>query len=668
MKKNEITALSRITKFLVLAAVLLATGCSAPNHKTAEEDKKGIAIDDSIRCHSPHVRKIIADAMQTARDSMEYYGHVTRLGFYFTLSPTPDSALTWLAQSEAFARRNPSAEGKQLLAKTYNAQAAYYHHLHINTEKSIALYNKAYQLMMESGCNQEAHNVCANIGDAYIYESKFYTAASWYRRALFLTDSLRLPTQEKVSLYMGLAQIYRLMGDNEQALKAYQSVDKHFDKMTTTMQANFINNYAVYYYYQKDYRRSEQLYYRLERFLSNHGMGKSLNMYLCHLNLADIHLNLGNTDQATQYLDEVEPFWAKTGDPATLYYIATIRLGIALAKGDVAEAGRILQAEKHNGDIDQEISRIRNRYLRRYYELRGDWRNAYHNLQNDVQKNDSLEHRLMKMRASDIMAQYTQDTLRLHNSLALERKAAEVRNTRTWLAIAIAAALLLTGAWIQLARRRKRKLLEEIMQLKLKGARSKISPHFVFNVINNQIADTSGGSTEKLLTLSQLIRANLDIADQMTISLTEELAFAQKYVNVEKELLLDDDFTYSVQLADDIDADKLIVPSMFIQIMVENAFVHGLMGRQGHKQLTITASREGCGVAIAVRDNGPGFDIRRSRKGRTGMNIIRLTMTVINQTNWHKMDFGLHNIPGPDGKNAGCEARLFIPNDIKYPK
>lgn len=668
MKKNKITALSHITKFLVPAAVLLVTGCSAPNREATEEEKESIAINNSIRHRSPCARKMIADAMRTARDSMEYYGHATQLGFHFTLSPTPDSALAWLAQSEAFARRNPSAEGKQLLAKTYNAQAAYYHHLHINTEKSIALYNKAYRLMMESGYNQEAHNVCANLGDAYIYESKFYTAASWYRRALFLTDSLSLPTQEKVSLYMGLADIYRLMGDNEQALKAYQSVDKHFDEMTTTMQANFINNYAVYYYYQKDYRRSEQLYHRLERFLASHGMGKSINMYLCHLNLADIHLNLGNTGQATQYLNEVEPFWAKTGDPTILYYITTIRLGIAVANGDMATAGRILQEEKHHGNIGQDMRHIRNRYLRRYYELRGDWHNAYRNLQNDIHENDSLEHRLMKMRSSDIMAQYTQDTLRLHNSLALERKAAEVRNTRTWLAIAFAAALMLTATWIQMASRRKRKLLEEIMQLKLKGARSKISPHFVFNVLNNQIADTSGGSTEKLLELSKLIRANLDIADQMTISLTEELAFAQKYVNVEKELLLDDDFTYSVQLADDIDAGKLIVPSMFIQIMVENAFVHGLMGRKGHKQLTITASREGCGVAITVRDNGSGFDIRRSRKGRTGMSIIRLTMTVINQTNWQKMDFGLRNIPGPDGKNAGCEARLFIPNDIKYPK
>lgn len=668
MKKNKITALSRITKFLVMAAVSLFTDCSAPNREADKEEQKSIAIDDSIRHQSPHARKMIADAMRTARDSTEYYSHATRLGFYFTLSPTPDSALTWLAQSEAFARRNPSDKSKLLLIKTYNAQAAYYHHLHINTDKSIALYEKSYRLMMESGHNQEAHNVCANLGDAYIYKDRLYTAASWYRRALFLTDSLRLPIREKASLYTGLAYIYRLMGDNEQALKAYQSADKYFDEMTTTMQANFINNYAVYYYYQKNYRRSEQLYHRLERFLTSHGLDKSVNMSLCHLNLADIYLNLGNTKLATQYLNKVEPFWVKMGDPTALYYITTIRLGIAVTEGNVTEAGRILQAEKHHGDTGQDMRHIRNRYLRRYYELRGDWRNAYHNLQNDVHENDSLEHRLMKMRSSDIMAQYAQDTLRLHNSLALERKAAEVRNTRTWLAIAIAAALLLTATWIQLARRRKRKAIEEIMQLKLKGARSKISPHFVFNVINNQIADTSGGSTEKLLELSKLIRANLDIADQMTISLTEELAFAQKYVNVEKELLLDDDFTYSVQLADDIDADKLTVPSMFIQIMVENAFVHGLMGRQGHKQLTITASREGCGVAIAVRDNGPGFDIRRSRKGRTGMNIIRLTMTVINQTNWHKMDFGLRNIPGPDGKNAGCEARLFIPNDIKYPK
>lgn len=46
---------------------------------------------------------------------------------------------------------------------------------------------------------------------------------------------------------------------------------------------------------------------------------------------------------------------------------------------------------------------------------------------------------------------------------------------------------------------------------------------------------------------------------------------------------------------------------MFVQILVENAFVHGLRGWEGDKCLTIHVKKEGeKGVGIIVEDNGPG--------------------------------------------------------------
>lgn len=629
-------------------------------------------IDNSIAAGSPDARRMIDSAMKAAKDSTGYYECAVRLArWHFMTSPQPDSAFVWLDRTEAFAERHDSPRAKALLALVCNTRAAYYHNFHAKTTESISLYRKAYRLLMESGREKQAPNVCANLADAYIYENKLPVAAAWYRRALFLTDSLHLPYAENLSLYMGLASIYSQLGDYEHALKLYQETDRHFGDMQVAMQAYFLNNYASYYYYRKDYGSSLRLFRRLERFLESRKMGASFDMQLCRLNLADVQLNLGNTSEATHLLDEVEPFWQKTGDPTAMYYCTTIRLGIAVAKGDTKAARSIISADSGQGNMEHNMRSIRNRYMRVYYEQQGDWRSAYLNLKNDIEEDDSLEHNIVGMRAADIMSQYAQDTLRLHNSLTMEQKNAEMSRMSLWLVVAVAAGALLLMALLLFVHRSRQRQLQsqmQILRLRLERARGRISPHFMFNVLNNQMADAASGESKHLQDIAKLIRANLDIASNITVSLGEELDFVQKYVTVERRLLVDDDFDYTVSVDTGIDAAKISIPSMFIQIMVENAFVHGLMGRTGHKTLAVRVAREDGGMVVTVTDNGPGFDIHGGNHRRTGLDIIWQTMSIINGRNRRKMTFDLHNVTRADGETAGCEARLFVPGGMRYPE
>ena len=59
----------------------------------------------------------------------------------------------------------------------------------------------------ESNLQSQHPLVCANLADAYLFKNRLVEAAAWYRRALFLVDSLELPKQDNVTLYMGLATI-----------------------------------------------------------------------------------------------------------------------------------------------------------------------------------------------------------------------------------------------------------------------------------------------------------------------------------------------------------------------------------------------------------------------------------------------------------------------------
>lgn len=158
------------------------------------------------------------------------------------------------------------------------------------------------------------------------------------------------------------------------------------------------------------------------------------------------------------------------------------------------------------------------------------------------------------------------------------------------------------------------------------------------------------------------------MASRLTVTLAEELDFVDKYVRVERHLLTDDDFKFTIDVADGIDAEKVVIPSMFIQLLVENSFVHALMGRDGHKELTVKVWYETGRTIVTVTDNGPGFDVRSMMSNRrTGLNIIRQTIAVVNTDNRNKIRFSLNNLTDDAGNRTGCEGRLVFPDSIKYP-
>ena len=143
--------------------------------------------------------------------------------------------------------------------------------------------------------------------------------------------------------------------------------------------------------------------------------------------------------------DEVEPFASRTNDALITYYCNTIRIGLAVKRGNMAEVKSVLDTEKgiDTANIAFTMRQVRNNYLRRYYESTGNYRMAYDNLREDMRKNDSLEHNRINMRASEIMERFTQDTLKLHHSLELERKNADIQQAHATTFAVVSAALVL---------------------------------------------------------------------------------------------------------------------------------------------------------------------------------------------------------------------------------
>ena len=661
------------TTLALLAGIVTAScgGDNVPDDTRSDKMKAALtALDESLAVNSPHAPEMIRHGLENATDSLDYYDWLLRYLRYRVLRGGPDTSFTHWRQAYGYLlkqEQTPRVNG--MMAFLFNTQGSYYQKLHYKPEKAIKAYENAYEKLIDSDCKHKMPDVCANLGDAYVFANDMPHAAMWYRRALFIADSLRLPAKDDVTLYMGLGRIYLNLQDFDSALNCYKRADKSFSLMSVNMQLYFLTNYGNYFYYAKDYKMAEAVFSRQEKLLAENDMQDSYEMYICELNMADVLLNLGQTAEATRLLDRADAYFNKIGDATAIYYCNTIRIGLALKEGNTAKAKSILDKETPPATIDFNLVNIRHRYLLEYFVRKGDYKKAYITLEDNVRRNDSLKHNIANMRASEIMMRYSQDSLRLHSKMLLQEKDAHIRTAYLWLyvgilLIAVLVLLLLFG--ITYYRKRRLKMYMQLMHTQLANVRSRISPHFIFNVLNNRIANTNGSDAGELMTLVKLIRANLNMTGKYYVSMKEELDFVGYYISVERHII-GDDFTYEVNAPSDDELAEIMVPSMFIQILVENSIKHGLKNRKDAKRICVDITKGETDCTITVTDNGTGFDIRNSNPSstKTGIKVIRNTINIINHENKRKIRLDIKNIDAPDGSVAGCQVTLVLPLGLK---
>lgn len=115
----------------------------------------------------------------------------------------------------------------------------------------------------------------------------------------------------------------------------------------------------------------------------------------------------------------------------------------------------------------------------------------------------------------------------------------------------------------------------ENLKTELAFLRSQVSPHFMFNVMNNMVALARKKSDllePSLIKLSSLLRYMLYETDEDKVSLQKEIEYLQSYIDLQKQRF-GDNVIINVSL-DYINEQHQIHPMLLIPF-VENAFKHG---------------------------------------------------------------------------------------------
>lgn len=110
-----------------------------------------------------------------------------------------------------------------------------------------------------------------------------------------------------------------------------------------------------------------------------------------------------------------------------------------------------------------------------------------------------------------------------------------------------------------------------------------------------------------LTKFSKLMRLILENAESATVSLENELALLQTYIQLE-ELRLKGKISCTILVDKSVDPDSTYLPSMVLQPFVENAIWHGLIHKNKEKKglISITVKKENNWLICTIEDNGVG--------------------------------------------------------------
>ena len=555
-------------------------------------------------------------------------------------------------------------------------------------EPARTYYIKAYRELMKLDNHNDAIDICINIADASRQLGKLADASSWYRRANFLADSLNLHEAQN-SILAGLGQVYNDLRNYQLAHFYFRKAEHQYPPRNPKDAHFFYNSWGNVYSSQE--KPAEALKCFLKAQKATLQMGQPFMTAVVDANLGQTYLELNRLDSAQKYLANTTKFFFVQPNMQNdlQFYIDGLNAALALKQNRLDKASAILSKP-------YDLSKMSPNYLYLYhkgwadlYERKGQFAKALQYQKLMKQYDDSLRNATMVSNVQENELRFKQDTAIVRRDLTLQSTQAEAKSSRLILLLVIG--LLVVGVLALVVfyrykslrhKHQHREEMNRMMALKMENVRNRFSPHFVFNVLNIFISNLPKGVNVKpLRLLIQVLRANLLTCDQVAVSLEDELQMVMSYSSLRHETnpwLPMPRF----DIAKEVDM-TLMLPSMILQIPVENALKHAFVGMEesGEKpQLDVKVWIEDGMLRIDVIDNGcggvgavAGMGTRKTNAAAstgTGLRILNSTIEMLNAGNARKLYFKMQSRAGTaDGgsdRQKGMCVSIGVPCEYDY--
>ena len=165
-------------------------------------------------------------------------------------------------------------------------------------------------------------------------------------------------------------------------------------------------------------------------------------------------------------------------------------------------------------------------------------------------------------------------------------------------------------------------------EAQLAALEARVQPHFLFNALNSiasMIPEDADGAERMVERVSALMRSSLQSGGPATAPLQDELQLVRDYLEIE-QVRFRDRLRYELRI--ETDAERVSVPRLSVQTLVENAVKYAVARQRGGATIVIAASVTGDRAVVSVSDDGPGFQETDVHRGH-GLQLLRARLETI---------------------------------------
>ena len=403
-----------------------------------------------------------------------------------------------------------------------------------------------------------------------------------------------LTINQMINYSLGISNNYANIG------KLYGSLNQHaksIEMLTLSMDikesmgnkyriANGRSNLGIAYSQTHDYPNA------VKNFLTAKVLYEELEH---HSNLSTVCRNLGDI-----YLEQNLPLKALT------------ELNLALKNAEESEDKRAIFLTKELKS-------------KAFFQLK-KYQNAYVLLKESSQLRDSLLSSEKRDIISKMEARYEfeKDKAILEKGFEKDKaiSSAEIKSQIFLRNMSIGSGLFTLSAlifgFILIKQKREANFNAKIIESELQKLRAQLNPHFIFNTLNS-INDFIQKNEKELASsylnrFSKMMRTILDNSGEKEVQLDEEIEFLENYIKLE-QARLENKFTYSIKVSDDLNPKETLIPPLLLQPFIENSIWHGLSPlTRNEGRLTISIYKRANILMFYIDDNGVGMNTKVDTK------------------------------------------------------
>lgn len=192
---------------------------------------------------------------------------------------------------------------------------------------------------------------------------------------------------------------------------------------------------------------------------------------------------------------------------------------------------------------------------------------------------------------------------------------------------------------------------KETLQTELSFLRSQISPHFLFNILNNIVAMIrlkSEGLEETVVKLSTLLQYMLYETDEEKVALQNEVEYLESYIDLQNQR-----FGSKIKIKKQIDMDEMggFIEPMLLIPFVENAFKHGY-GMIENPEIRINLNVKNQRLSFEVKNKFNPENQQKDKTSGIGLANVKRRLELLysndyqllieQKENWFSIKLALH--------------------------